>query len=147
MIKRLNIYMFFPVLLVLMALVFIAWAFIIPMIKNNINYLAPENLSVEETVEYYFDSLNSGLPKKAASVFYNDEIGFNAYELNDFSNIKAENIKIINEENIGATVSANIISKEHLIPLRVTPMWSGSVIISLEKQQGNWKIKSINAPT
>lgn len=139
--RNLNFYtLFFPVLF-LLAFIFILWSLIIPLIKNNISYKLPENLSIEETVEYYFDALDSGLPNKAANVLADNHETFDAFDLNEFSNIEAEDIKIINQKESYAEAQANITFDERFFC--DTPMWSGQTVILLQKDNDSWKIKEM----
>lgn len=139
--KKINFYtLFFPVLF-LSAFIFICWSLIIPAIKNHISYDSPENLSVEETIEYYFDALDSGLTNKAASVLADNQETFDAFALNEFSNIEAEDIKIVNQNDSHAEAQAYIVFDERFFCN--TPVWSGQTVILLEKDNGIWKIKEM----
>lgn len=139
--KKINFYtLFFPVLF-LLAFIFILWSLIIPLIKNNISYKTPEDLSIEETVEYYFDALDSGLPNKAANVLADNQETFDAFDLNEFSNIEVSNIIIINQKDSSAEAQANITFDERFFCN--SPMWSGQTVILLQKDNGIWKIKKM----
>lgn len=91
---------FFTILIVAIVLVFIIilWLIIIPNLKYNKNYDIPHNLSKNETIEYYFNCLDSRNPAKANAVLLNKELG--KYSCNKITKAEVKSFSTVDKIDI-----------------------------------------------
>lgn len=69
--------------------------YFIPNYKYDMNYVAPQNLSAEETVRFYFQSLDECNPAKANTVLINPTLS--KYSCSKLLNLKIKNIEMVNK--------------------------------------------------
>lgn len=77
---------FIIILFLFMLLVFIFfWIVIMPILRFNLNYNIPKNMTAEETLRYYFECLDSNNPGKANKLLVNPTLDIYDYSTGSIS--------------------------------------------------------------